>query len=202
MLVGAAVVRQNKNSPSCHRRMRDWEEGKKRRRQAEVTALSDTGTVLIWSSSHASLCLPWAISAHSHIHTICPIIPPLYNFSSRPSPAPSHTPSPPSPPVSFPSGVLEGYVNGQRGRLRKRWEEWCEKGERRCWGHRWVITWLHSVCVCVGVRLWESVCVCMLFSVSSMRECMYVAHLSGRFNLNTLVHQWFHFHVFPFPHFN
>lgn len=114
---GAVVVLKNE-IPSCHHdlrhRMRE-REGKKRR-HTEVTALSDTGTVLIWSSSHASLCLPWAISAHSHIHTICPIIPPLYNFSSLPSQSPSSS----SSPFSFLSGVREGYVNGQGGGLRKR----------------------------------------------------------------------------------
>ncbi len=52
----------------------------------EVVGISDSGTVLRWLSSHASLCLPWAISARSHIHTVCPIVPPPYNFSSLPSP--------------------------------------------------------------------------------------------------------------------
>lgn len=51
----------------------------------EVVGLSDSGTVLRWLRSHASLCLPWAISAHSHIHTVCPILPPPCNFSSLPS---------------------------------------------------------------------------------------------------------------------
>lgn len=188
MLAGAAAVRQNKNPPHV---TAEWEierkgVGGRGRRQAEVTALSDTGTVLIWSSSHASLCLPWAISAHSHIHTICPIIPPLYNFSSSPSPAL------PSPPVSFPSGVLEGYVNGRGGRLRKRWEEWCEKGERRCRGHRWVIAWLRSVCGCASVR--ECLCLCAFQRFRSAWVCMYVAHLSGRLNSNALVKP-----VIPFP---
>lgn len=164
--------------PSCHHdlrhRMRE-REGKKWR-HAEVTALSDTGTVLIWSSSHASLCLPWAISAHSHIHTICPIIPPLYNFSSLPSQSPSSS----SSPFSFPSGVREGYVNGQGGGLRKRWEE-CEKGERCCRGHRWVIKWLHGPCVCVWVFsvLFLKVCVfCMSewevwFKLSCKQLCLF-----------------------------
>lgn len=91
----------------------------------------------------------------------------LYNFSSLPSPACF---GPLSPPASFPPGVLEGYVNGQRGRLRKRWEEWCEKGETRCWGHYWVITWLHSVWVYICERVFLFVC----FSVSFLNVYEYV----------------------------
>lgn len=80
-------------------------------------------------SSHDSVCLPWAISAHSHIHTVCPIVPPPWNFSSFPSYRFSSL-------FSFPSGVWEGYVNGQRGGLRT---DECERGERCCVGHRWLI---------------------------------------------------------------
>lgn len=86
-----------------------------------------------WLSSHASLYLPWSISAPSHTR-VCPIIPLLMN--SHPSPAALH---PPPHPPSFPCGVREGYVNGQRAGLSKRWEE-CERVERCCAGHYWDIT--------------------------------------------------------------
>lgn len=55
----------------------------------EVAGFSDSGTGLRWLSSQAILCLHRAISAHSHIHTVCPLIPPPCNFSSLPSYCPS-----------------------------------------------------------------------------------------------------------------
>lgn len=104
--------------PSCHRdlrrRMTEWQG--KQRRHAEVTELSDTGTVLRWSSSHASLCLPWAISARSHIHTVCPIAPPSYNFSSLPS----HPPSSSSSPLFFPLWSAGGLCERPGRRAEKK----------------------------------------------------------------------------------
>lgn len=128
-------------------------------RHAEVAELSDSGTVLRCLSSHASSCLPWAISAHSHIHSVCPIVPPPYNFSSFPSCSSSSS----SSPFSFPSGVREGYVNGQGGGLRKRWEE-CERGERCCGGHHWAIIFSGKAGCMVRVCVW---------SVAFLKVCAY-----------------------------
>lgn len=127
-----------------------------------MTELSDTGTLLRWSSSHASICLPWAISAHSHIHTVCPVVPPPSNFSSLPS----HSLSSSSSPLSSPSGVWEGYVNGQGGGLRKWWEE-CERGERWGGGHPWVIIFSGKAGCMV-----RAVCVCVC-SVAFLKACAY-----------------------------
>jgi len=130
------------------------------------SGLSDSGTVLRWFSSHASFCLPRAISAL--IHTVCPIVPPPRNFSSLP-PLSSHPPSPLIPlffPLWSPGGLCERPGRRAEKKTRGVW-----KRREMLWGHHWVIIFpgkagcMVRVCVCVCV------CVC---SVAFLKLCAYV----------------------------
>lgn len=139
------------------------EEKKKKRSHAEVTELSDTGTLLRWLSSHASICLPWAISAHSHIHTVCPVVPPPSNFSSLPS----HSLSSSSSPLFFPLWSLGGLCERPGRRAEKMMRGVWKRREMR-WGsslshHILWKGWLHGavrgVCVCLFSCFPKSVCI-------------------------------------------
>ena len=103
-------------------------------------------------------CVYPGLFLHTHTYTQFALLYPLL-IISHPSP-PALSP-PLSSPFSFPSGVREGYVNGQGGGLRKRREE-CERGERCCGGHDWVIIFPgktgYTVCVCVCSVTFLQVC--------------------------------------------
>lgn len=124
-------------------------------------------------------CVYPGLFLHTHTYTQFALLYPLLIISH---PSPPALPPPLSSPFSFPSGVREGYVNGQGGGLRKR-REMCERGERCCGGHDWVIIFPGKtgctvcMCVCVFSNFPTSVCICLSGCWSlhiPVNKCIYV----------------------------